>query len=206
MTSWLRRRYKLLAILGVVAVTALGLVLWAAQGRPQVAVPPDVRPRAMGMLSQAKTWEELRAAAAGLGTILVCQDGSWIAIHYEDSHAADSFWSYAVALDSDGNWYDSRVHYCGTFLSKPNAATQEELGELEGKLVAGTITEEEPIRVHGWKDGEWSFLKMPGALYAIERAPNLAEAQYVMAKIGFRPLDELTTPAFKGRAPRNAER
>jgi hypothetical protein len=64
------------------------------------------------MLADAESPEDIRNSVGPLGTVLVLQDGSWIAIHYRDSHGLVP-WSYAIALDSAGQWYESDRHYCG---------------------------------------------------------------------------------------------
>ena len=35
-----------------------------------------------------------------------------ISIYYQDSHSP-IFWSCSIALDSEGKWYESDLHYCG---------------------------------------------------------------------------------------------
>jgi len=54
--------------------------------------------------------EALETAVGPRGTVLHFSNSSWIAIRYDDSHIAP--WELAVALDSDGQWYESTEHFC----------------------------------------------------------------------------------------------
>ena len=87
----------------VVTFAVLGLAF--AFFVPNSAVA-RVRGESIRALSGAVNSDAMENAVGHLGIVFHLADGSWIAIRYVDRHNGD-FWSSAVALDSEGRWYDS---------------------------------------------------------------------------------------------------
>ena len=84
------------------------------------------------ILAAAQATNDLSAAVGTLGCFLTFTDHSWMAIRYRDSHGG-KLASSAVVRDSDGAWFDSSEHFCGSFpaalhLVKKQQALRE-LGE-----------------------------------------------------------------------------
>ena len=112
--------------------------------------------------------------------LLPLRNGSWIAIYYDDSHMFFT-WSQAVALDSDGNWYESQVHYCGSLPIAGNL-------EILRKVVENASEPQQPD-----DSGYRNF-----HLLTIREAANLAVACEHLLAIGFQPVDESTRPRLRG--------
>jgi hypothetical protein len=65
------------------------------------------------VLKRAETIQDLERAVGHLGVVVRLRDNGWVAVRYRDAHGP--LWSSAVARDSKGGWFVSRVHFCGRF-------------------------------------------------------------------------------------------
>lgn len=65
------------------------------------------------LLSAARTTNELQQAVHSLGAFITPTNGGWLAIRYRDKHGG-RLQSIAIAHDSEGRWFESRHHWCGT--------------------------------------------------------------------------------------------
>lgn len=57
---------------------------------------------------------ELEDVVGYLGAVFHFRDGTWMAVRYNDSHSIAA-WSFAIARDSGGMWFESTEHFCGAF-------------------------------------------------------------------------------------------
>ena len=128
------------------------------------------------ILSEASSTEELEEAVGKLGIVIELGDGSWIAIRYIDSHSGGIF-SNAIALDSDGRWYESSYHFCGRFYAYK--LTKKSNQDLVTKLKAvgdDSVSFDSMMREHD------------ETIFEIENASNLEDAQQRLLELGFREL------------------
>jgi hypothetical protein len=192
----MRNAWRTVGLVGGCGVL-IGLAVFVRSLNWTPTTPEEARTHAVKVLANARTAQELRKAVGGLGVLLVCQDGSWIAIRYDDSHEANSFWSCALAFDSDGNWYESNYHFCGNLGGY--LGTRESYAAMEE---AGPIPSYQQAELYGWEvAGTFDVHQTPGALYAIEKSANLEQAIPILLRIQFRRLTEATQPQFKGKLP-----
>lgn len=106
-------------VIGLLAAPCLLLLMallstWGPiRSRINAARTAEEEKHSVEVLEQATSPEALDEAVGHLGVVFRLPDRSWIAIRYNDSHAG-GIWSCAVALDSEGNWFHSSHHFCGT--------------------------------------------------------------------------------------------
>ena len=110
---WAKRVFAILASLVLLGVCAVFMLPYVAARR---ALARE-RSQAIVSLRAAKTASELNDAVGYLGMVQPIGDHAWIAIRYKDMHVSPGFWSHATALDSNGRWYVSTFHHCGSFQS-----------------------------------------------------------------------------------------
>ncbi|MBU4461405.1 MAG: hypothetical protein KJ579_12615 [Verrucomicrobia bacterium] len=123
---------------------------------PSPPAPFWIRNGMIHRLEKAQTPEDRDQVAGSRGLHLRFAEGSWLAIDYEDSHAWPA-WSLAIGCDSDGAWYLSTEHYCGT------------LAVLDPR-----------------RDPQASLPPSVAALAGLRSAAHLADAKAVMLEGGFR--------------------
>lgn len=184
--STVRRRLVRAAFgLGIVCVA---LVAWYQLIGPAASYR-ETRSRSIAKLAGATSIEELDKVTSGLGVHLRLSDGSWIAIRYWDSHALTNFYSCAVALCSDGSWYESDWHFCGTLRQYTDrtrtfteAGADDSLTGTERTSVSSGSFAQEPART----------------LQRIERASSLNEAKGLLVSLRFTPLHTESHSALAG--------
>lgn len=106
-----RSRWK--RMLGFVGVLALAAIFYTNYLHAVVG-PLLERHHARRALASA-TPTELEGVVGPLGRVFRFADNSWIAIRYTDSHASLG-WSLCAARDSTGKWFESKEHFCGSFV------------------------------------------------------------------------------------------
>jgi hypothetical protein len=106
-----RRYWK--RILGFGGVLAVAAIFYAVYFHAVVG-PILERYHARRALASASP-PELDKVAGPLGRVFRFADSSWVAIRYADSHASPG-WSLAIARDSTGKWFESKEHFCGSFV------------------------------------------------------------------------------------------
>lgn len=135
-----------------------------------LVVVPELRYRsakrsAIQRLASAATHEERADAVGGLGVVLRLPEENWVAIAYADSHQGWGFYSCAIALCSDGAWFESSEHYCGEFAAY--AGTRRWLSE--GAATQESLEEQR--------------------LFMVESAPDLPGAKAKLMEMGFTPFN-----------------
>lgn len=158
-----------------------GCVLWAAilimPGLARFVLTREtvarVRGDAVKALSAAHTQDELRAATGELSTCLHMPDGSWIAIRYRDTHHYPN-WSLAVALCSDGTWYQSERHFCGSLQSYESERKLIKSGEMDATTAAASIQ-------------NLLERELGGKFWLVEESGNLAAGKQCIESLGFSP-------------------
>jgi hypothetical protein len=110
-----RRRVKRAIFLWLPAIICL-LALLAVLGIYDISAPVRYRWQLTDRLKSAPNRDAMTEAVGRLGVVLDHPDGSWIAITYKDAHNF-GLPSVAVALTSDGRWFDSDRHHCGLFMT-----------------------------------------------------------------------------------------
>jgi hypothetical protein len=139
------------------------------------------------LLSSANTQDQLRKAVGHLGVFVQLVDGSWLAIRYVDTHGG-RVQSLAVVRDSEGSWYQSREHFCGTFASYRHRREQAE--QLRQELAQTEIDHQKRRLLEDIStDIAASTRRAPSAmLEEIFAAPSLQEARRQLANMGFEPM------------------
>ena len=115
------------------------------------------------------TAAELEDAVGDLGAVFHFHDGSWIAVRYNDSHSMAP-WSFAIALDSGGLWFESTEHFCGAFKANRDERDMIVIATIDAKV--GTASE--PPDNQPQHRGEWVRL--------LATSPDLATARQRMAR------------------------
>ena len=134
------------------------------------------RTRSIDVLAAATTRDDLESAVTRLGLLLDLPSGEWIAIRYRDSHAYPGY-SIAIALTSDGRWFESDYHYCGLFMTYRNYVERlREAAEIDGPELAQEF--EEALS----RDGDLKRLRR------IEVEYTLSEAVDELRAMNFRDL------------------
>ncbi|MFO1491161.1 MAG: hypothetical protein U1F77_09020 [Kiritimatiellia bacterium] len=139
--------------------------------RPVLA-PGISRRESIRLLTESAKEGHPETAENGLGIFLKYPDGNWLAIRYEDSHAAPG-WSMAVALDSQGSLYESNYHFCGSLGGyKYMVERHREFEELDPEEA------NPPLEF----SGEMALT------HALASAPDLQTAIPLLLRMHFRPL------------------
>jgi len=152
---------KVLTAVGVVLLVFTALAIWF----PAIMAPIQeiaFRWQAKKQLAAATTPEERESAVGDLGLYCPLRDGSWIAICYKDTHSGEIV-SVAIALDSEGRFYECYEHFCGTF--SIYRKVRESLEERR----------EEELQSH--------------AVHPVATAPDLEIARKHLLKMGFVQMD-----------------
>jgi hypothetical protein len=134
--------------------------------------PREVRTESKALLLAARTSEDLKQAIGPYGAFVAAGDGSWIAIRYRDTHAGHIL-SLALALDSEGHWYESRRHFCGSLANWKRWGEERLLRKSDPDLVA-----EPEIS----KPNRFPTFAEYDALYS---ATNLVVARQALLHLGF---------------------
>ncbi len=109
----MRRRIVILIVIFAVSVVTVAWYRYSLQAAA-IQRSQEFERESFAILNATKTQEDIQAAVGDLGYVFHLSNGKWVAIRYRDSHE----WpiaSSAVALDSSGNWWVSREHFCGRF-------------------------------------------------------------------------------------------
>ncbi len=154
----------------VASLTGLALVAILSAPVGSVIGPLLDRFKAHRILSRSHTREELQGAVGKLGGFFPLSDGSWVAVRYTDSHSWPGY-SCAVALDSEGQWFNNNHHFCGRFRSFQTET--EKYLELDAAL--------------GGKGGEFQLMttEQYPEMFALSSSTNLAAARAQLLKMGF---------------------
>jgi hypothetical protein len=163
------RIFKITAIAAALLVG--GLFAYVHYFGPRLWVE-QTRRDSIRELSIARTPTELKSAVTPLGAFVTPTNGGWMAIRYRDTHGS-GVRSLAIALDSDGRWFECGRHFCGAFAyAAGNFAHEIELRE-ELKRVP---------------DAETAALLDPkmNDLVPLFTAANLDSARRQMAVLGFK--------------------
>jgi len=142
-----------------------GPALWTGQQRRE----------SIRLLSAAKTPDDLKKVVTNLGAFITPTSGGWMAIRYRDSHTLGPV-SKAVALDSEGHWFESEKHFCSEFRSTHDLMDRERRYRAE-------------IPDHFTRESE-SFYFKPGTpsepYYRLFTATNLDAVRRQLLVLGFR--------------------
>lgn len=190
-----RQSRSLSSTLAAVAVVAFFVFIapFVYPKRPSPAPISAWRAESIERLSTAVSPSEFRTTCS---TMLFLADGSWIAIHYRDSHANEMA-SLSVAVDSDGEWHESRVHYCGLFsgynfhrevIDAMRQARENPANAGRQEWIDDVVRSEDQLADLNYKD-----------LMGIESASDLASARQTLQKMGFAPVGELAKPKLRGK-------
>lgn len=136
----------------------------------------------VSVLRSAKGTNELMQAVGSLGLFLSLTNGGWVAIRYRDSHGG-GIRSSAVALDSEGNWFESDRHFCGSLRFWPRLKDSVSAEEEQRKLTPEYFTN----RVSR-ADSDNGMFPSYQEMMAVEAATNMASAREALQAIGFKPL------------------
>lgn len=160
-----------IAVIGIVCVLII------------LAVGVEIAVRVEGVLAYAKarkeaveflttsTQSELRSQCL----FYSLADGSWIAIRYRDSHGFPGVYSLSVARCSDGTWFESSHHYCGT-----NTFARRFDEHLADMRAYASPDEVEAFRMAQFEDN----LELR-KLVAIHEAPDLESAKRLLEGVHF---------------------
>ena len=165
------RRALRISIIAVVILALPAFFLYA------LVIYPVIRPtlwrwESTSALQNANDEASLRKAVGGLGAFVPLQDGSWIAIRYNDTHAGSND-SLAIARDSAGGWFESTHHYCAELGGFGRWVEAQESGDpLEIEMFEGM-----------------TFDNGHGDLRDIYTAPDLASARAALLAAGFKQSD-----------------
>ena len=89
--------------------------------------------------------------------------------------------SYAVARDSGGGWFESERHFCGRFQYWPRLKEQVQAEEEQRKLTPDWFTNRVALA-----DEDGGHFPSYRELMAVESAPDLEHARRALEKIGFK--------------------
>ena len=132
-------------------------------------------------LQAAHSTAELTNAVGSLGLYIALTNGGWIAIRYRDTHSLPIV-SCAIARDSDGGWFESNRHFCGSLSSWPRhreqVAGEEELRRTVPDLFTNSAPQTEA------PSGSFPSYR---EMMMIESAADLGSARAALQKIGFSP-------------------
>jgi hypothetical protein len=134
------------------------------------------RQDSIAALAGAKTTEDLHRAVGGLGIFIPLRGGPWIAIRYNDSHVG-MFTSLAIARDSEGGWFESKSHFCGSLVAY---GARRRLMEGAG---------DDPIGADKTPEKQ-SRSNMETTLDAMYSSDSLESARQQLLKLGFKALEE----------------
>lgn len=156
----------ILLVLGFVGfMTCVEPALWPGQQKRE----------SIRLLNAAKTPDELRKSVTSLGAFITPTNGGWIAIRYRDSHVLGPV-SVAIARDSDGHWFQSEKHYCGTFRIVGQAMDREQ-----------RLRSESPELFTNETDAVYFKSGTPmEQFYRLFTATNLDTARMLLMAVGFK--------------------
>ncbi len=168
--------------LGAAFVPLAYLAVFVLQ--PMLA-PGISRRKSIRLLTEAAKEGHPETPVNGLSLFLKYPDGNWLAIRYEDSHAAPG-WSVAIALDSKGCLYESEHHFCGALSGYEYMIAQPDPEEIlrEGNFdqqaddLLKPKTAAKPPRFSG----------IMGQIHDLASAPDLQTAIPLLLRMHFRPL------------------
>jgi hypothetical protein len=137
--------------------------------------PGQQKRESIRLLSAAKTPDELKNVVTNLGAFITQTNGGWIAIRYRESHILGPL-SKAVALDSEGHWFESEKPFSGEFRSARALLDRERRYRAESPKLFTNVTE--------------SIYFKPGTpsepYYRLFLATNLETARKELLGLGFR--------------------
>lgn len=164
-------------------VTALVFVICAVL-YPFVAPPvvgrvrlPRVEHDAVAELAACTSRSQFDDAVGHLGVVLDIADGSWIAIRYDDSHYY--CYSSATAVDSKGQWYRSREHFCGLF--SIYRRVREDIAACDDQTLVPYLEK-----------------RYPEDIRRIETQTLLPDACLLLIELGFQRIDGPDTEVIDG--------
>lgn len=158
--SWIKITLCSLMIAAAIVIFSLFLVNYFSS-KATIREAAYAETLSFATLAKVTSPTDARASVGDLGVFLELKSGNWIAIRYNDSHRP-RWWSSAVALDSQGGWYISNVHFCGRFLAYP----RYRYDKINGKI---------PI-----------FDKFLEELWAIEQSSDISSVKESMINLGFQ--------------------
>jgi len=185
---WLRLFVRILLLLGTGVLTLCALFLfWLFyHNHYWVRNNHDISEQLLG---QAHDPKEMESAIGYLGILFHLEDESWIAIRYVDTHSLN-IQSSAIALDSQGRWYESDEHFCGRFNScklKYDAILRwfaDPNGTMDSK-----------------KGLKTDYLQNLEPICEVDHSPNIEVAVERLLKLGFKKRISGTEPKMKGPWP-----
>ena len=151
------KRFLKIVLLGMV-LPILGLAFCIFIAIPVIS-SIQAESESVRLLSEAKSTNELAEAVGSLGVMMQLTNGGRIAIRYRDMHSP-GFFSCAIARDSDGNWFESRRHFCGNLRYWPTLKVQPD------------------------GDDDPFYREM----LSIENATNMPAARIALEKLGFKAM------------------
>jgi hypothetical protein len=191
----LGQRFKRWIPVATLLVVLVGIAIpLAISFLPNPAIA-RARNRSIQLLAEAADAPAMEQAVGSLGIIFHLANGSWIAIRYVDTHYG-GIWSSSVALDSQGDWFESDVHFCGQFkiyrdrwdhtlevLQNPRTPKDEKNWWLENCPVEAA----------------------PAPIWHLEASPGLKSAREKLLALGFKQLNIQTVPKMSGAWPEKVE-
>jgi len=136
--------------------------------------PGQQKRESIRLLSAAKTPDDLQKVVSGLGAFIPQTNGTWIAIRYRENHMLGHL-SKAVALDSEGRWFESENPFSGEFRSTRALIDRERRYRAESPKLFTNVTE--------------SIYFKPGAptepYYRLFTATNLETVRKELLGLGF---------------------
>ena len=175
----MRRSFKY-SLLGALFLV-VGFIVYALFIYPAMWYPLTRR-ESLKILTQAKGTNELAQSVGRYGLLLQLTNGGWIAIRYRDTHHG-MVASCAVARDSEGNWFESDRHFCGSLSFWPHLketeAAEKEMREKYPELYTNKVSRAE---------SDNGIFPSYREMMAIEAAMNMAAAREALRAIGFKPL------------------
>lgn len=174
------KRYLKFTLLGVLLL-AVGFLAYAFFNYPAMWYPLTRR-ESVKILTRAKGTNELAQLVGRYGLLLQLTNSGWIAIRFRDAHRG-FFASCAVARDSEGNWFESDRHFCGSLSFWPRfketEAAEQETREKYPDLYTNKLSRAES------DNGMFPSYR---EMMAVEAATNMMAAREALQAIGFKPL------------------
>lgn len=137
-------------------------------------------------LADATTYQEASGTISNLGVMLGDPDGSWIAVDYRDTHRPRIL-SVSVARTSDGEFFVSREHFCGSLSGYEHAKDQI----IEIKIMIQESTSPEGIQLYQdiLDEAEEIMITDRSQLLAIDSESDPAKQRELLIELGFKPMD-----------------
>ncbi len=132
-------------------------------------------------LAGATTYQEASEMISNLGVMLGDPDGLWVAVDYRDTHRSRIL-SASVARTSNGEFFVSRKHFCGSLSGYQNA--KDQIAEFEILIKESSSPEDVQFYQNLLDTTEFHPL-----LFAIDSDSDPAKQRELLIELGFQQID-----------------